>query len=170
MQIVPRDQVLKDLRAFCAKHDTLTLAAKKLGITLSQLSQALRNTKSVIPAKALKKLGYTYKPVYVDTRKPAKTLPSLPASLAKPVAKKPAKKAPAKKHVPGRATGEQPDSRMAGDFPEHPTPRHGRTADDVVREAIDALPDDDADTTPYSYTEYDTSRDNHVDPDAPVAL
>lgn len=81
--IVSREFVAQVLKEFCAKHDTLTAAAKKLGITLSQLSTALRNKKSAIPAKALKKLGFAYKPVYIDQRKVAKPK-SLPAPLPLP--------------------------------------------------------------------------------------
>lgn len=167
--IVSREFVAQVLKEFCAKHDTLTAAAKKLGITLSQLSTALRNKKSAIPAKALKKLGFAYKPVYIDQRKVAKSK-SLPAPLptpvvtTKPTARKPSKRSTTAAGKRVRAAGENPTDRMAGEYPEHPTPRHGRTADDVVREAIESMPADTAE-------HFGTAAPTGVDPDdMPVAL
>jgi hypothetical protein len=116
MRIVDRKEVGAALEAFCDKFETYKEAAKKLGITLSQLSAARNKPKSVVPAKALKKLGFEFKAVYL-----AKDLP------------------PAKKHVPSAITralvaASKAKPRKA----KGPTARHGPNADDAVRDALKA--------------------------------
>jgi outer membrane biosynthesis protein TonB len=118
MKTIERSKIAKELEAFCDKYDTYSAAAKALGITLAQLSTARNDESTVIPAKALAKLGYGYALVYVRkadmpakrpskkaakkpaAKKPAPKPKSKPKTAAKPKAKAPAKKAakkPAKK-------------------------------------------------------------------------
>lgn len=113
MQTIERSKIAKDLEAFCDKYDTYGAAAKALGITLAQLSTARNDESTVIPAKALAKLGYGYTFVYVrkadmpaKTSKPKKAAKKAakpaPKKTAKPKAKKPAPKpaAPVKAKKP----------------------------------------------------------------------
>ena len=115
MRIVERKEVGQALKAFCDKYDTYAEAAKKLGITPSQLSSALNKPKSVVPAKALKKLGFKFEAVYLG-----KDLP------------------PVKAHVPSALTkaliAAAKPKRAAG--AESLTARHGPNADDVVRAGL----------------------------------
>lgn len=98
MQTIERSKIAKELEAFCDKYDTYSAAAKALGITLAQLSTARNDESTVIPAKALAKLGYGYALVYVRKAdmpaKRAKKTTAKPKSkpAAKPKAKKPAPK------------------------------------------------------------------------------
>jgi hypothetical protein len=106
MQTIDRSKIAKELNAFCDKFDTYSAAARKLGITLAQLSTARNDESTVIPAKALDKLGYGYTLVYVrkadmpakvKTRKPVVRKPVKTKSKAETAAKrapaKPAEKA-----------------------------------------------------------------------------
>jgi len=83
MRIVDRKEVGAALEAFCDKFETYKEAAKKLGITLSQLSAARNKPKSVVPAKALKKLGFEFKAVYLAKDLPPTRLQKVVKSLSK---------------------------------------------------------------------------------------
>lgn len=113
MQTIERSKIAKELEAFCDKYETYGAAAKALGITLAQLSTARNDEDTVIPAKALAKLGYGYTSVYVrkadmptKARKPKRAAKKPTAKkAAKPARKKPAKpKAKAPKAAPKKAT------------------------------------------------------------------
>lgn len=111
MQTIPRSKIAKELDAFCAKFPTFTDAAEKLGITLAQLSTARNDSSSVIPAKALDKLGYAYAPFYFRAAD-IKVIRQNEEAAAKASKKAPAKK-PAKKAAPKKATPKKKPAKKA---------------------------------------------------------
>lgn len=151
MQTIDRSKIAKELEAFCDKYDTYSAAAKALGITLAQLSTARNDESTVIPAKALAKLGYGYTLVYVRKadmpakksrpKKPATKSTKKPAS--KPRAKKPAK--PAAKRAPAKTKAKKPARKKAADKPaaapvSAPKPKTERPARPKVDVAVQAPP------------------------------
>lgn len=136
MQTIDRSKIAKELEAFCDKYNTYGEAAQKLGITLAQLSTARNDENSVIPAKALAKLGYGYTLVYVrkadmpakrtpkakkaKTAKPAAKKTAKPKS--KPAAKKPVKKTATAKKAPPKAKAKKP-AKKAADKPAPAAPK-----------------------------------------------
>lgn len=152
MQTIDRSKIAKELNAFCDKFDTYSAAAKKLGITLAQLSTARNDEGSVIPAKALDKLGYGYTLVYVrKADMPAKTKKAKKpsgGSTKKPAAKKPvktkAKTKPAAKRAPAKPKAKKP-AKKAADKPaaapvSAPRPKAERPARPKVDVTVQAPP------------------------------
>lgn len=134
MQIIERTRIAQELDAFCDKFPTYGAAAERLGITLAQLSTARNDEGSVIPAKALAKLGYAYVPVYIKkgdvpaaTRRRASKKPSARAASRSTVAtrrKAAAKKVSVKRGVPSKHTNPtgRPKVEAAAETPV-PTPQ-----------------------------------------------
>lgn len=157
MQTIDRSKIAKELNAFCDKFDTYSAAAKKLGITLAQLSTARNDESTVIPAKALDKLGYGYTLVYVrKADMPAKTKKAKKpsgGSTKKPAAKKPAAKKPVKaktkakpaaKRAPAKPKAKKP-AKKAADKPaaapvSAPRPKTERPARPKVDVTVQAPP------------------------------
>lgn len=114
MQTIERNKIAKELEAFCDKYDTYSAAAKALGITLAQLSTARNDESTVIPAKALAKLGYGYALVYVrKADMPVKTKRPAKKAAKKPAAKKPAPKPKAKPKTVAKPKAKAPAKKAA---------------------------------------------------------
>ena len=128
MQTIERAKIAKELESFCAKYQTYGEAAKALGVTLAQLSTARNKPDTVIPAKALAKLGYAYALVYVRKADAQ--------AAKKPAAKKPAaKKVPAKKPAAKKPAAKKPSSgaKAAGSAPKPRAERQPSVSASVPR-------------------------------------
>ena len=64
MQVLTKQQVLKKIETFCQPYATFAAAAKTLGCTPAQLSDA-RNDRTPVPPAILKKLGIERASIYV---------------------------------------------------------------------------------------------------------
>ena len=153
MQTIERSVIAKALEAFCDKYPTYSRAATALGVTLAQLSTARNDPNSVIPARALSKLGYGYTPAYVRkadmptkrAKKPAPpkkakpkkaTTKPKPKPATKPAPKKPA---PPKKAKPAVAAVSAPAAKPAPKKPSKPKPKAApKPAEPVVEKAPNA--------------------------------
>lgn len=67
MDTFSKNEIIKDLRAFCKGYKTAAEAAAAIKISAAQLSQTLTGKKKMIPERILKKLGYKLESFYVST-------------------------------------------------------------------------------------------------------